>query len=299
MLAFEYANFDPSNSIQCVIHIYLKKSNVVWYQCILWDVSAKRRGHLRHRCSRASVGRDGGAHQTRGGEEFIQCFSDYHTTFTPEERQWTWTSIANTVPTEWLRTCLVTPPPIWVSEVFNTTGQNVAFSTEYSERFVLNGTFDPRDGDEGLEYLEDLHENYEIPGVKLYTAEWRGDSTTKRRSTSSRSIRNSTSRTSTHTRDRRSDPSIATRSTWRTSTTRPRRSRSSTLSSNTSACRVSTTSAGRRPRRRVVRLRPPVGATRTGQHVEPRRHLRRPSGGQRTASRGGGRRLTAVRCICS
>jgi uncharacterized protein len=46
----------------------------------------------------------------------------------------------------------------------------------YPDRFILNGAFDPRDGDAGLEYLHSLAENYGIKGVKLYTAEWRGSS---------------------------------------------------------------------------------------------------------------------------
>jgi len=41
-------------------------------------------------------------------------------------------------------------------EGFNTAEQNAELAEEYPERFVLNGTFDPRDGEEGLEYLEEL-----------------------------------------------------------------------------------------------------------------------------------------------
>jgi predicted TIM-barrel fold metal-dependent hydrolase len=61
-------------------------------------------------------------------------------------------------------------------EGFNTTDQNAELAEEYPERLVLNGSFDPRDGDEGIEHLERLKDEYDIQGVKLYTAEWRGDS---------------------------------------------------------------------------------------------------------------------------
>jgi predicted TIM-barrel fold metal-dependent hydrolase len=40
----------------------------------------------------------------------------------------------------------------------------------------VNGAFDPRDGEAGLERLDELSQLYKIQGVKLYTAEWRGDS---------------------------------------------------------------------------------------------------------------------------
>jgi predicted TIM-barrel fold metal-dependent hydrolase len=59
---------------------------------------------------------------------------------------------------------------------FNTTEQNAAAKRAYPDRFILNGAFDPRDEDRGLEYLEELVEKFKIRGVKLYTAEWRGES---------------------------------------------------------------------------------------------------------------------------
>jgi predicted TIM-barrel fold metal-dependent hydrolase len=46
----------------------------------------------------------------------------------------------------------------------------------YPDRFIVNGAFDARDGEGGLEYLHSLVEQYGIKGVKLYTAEWRGSS---------------------------------------------------------------------------------------------------------------------------
>jgi predicted TIM-barrel fold metal-dependent hydrolase len=47
---------------------------------------------------------------------------------------------------------------------------------KYPNRFIVNGAFDPRDGEAGLDRLDELSERYKIQGVKLYTAEWRGDS---------------------------------------------------------------------------------------------------------------------------
>ncbi|MFB6135668.1 MAG: amidohydrolase family protein [Halobacteriaceae archaeon] len=122
-----------------------------------------------------------------GGEQFIQCFHDYHATFTPEERLWDIEEFR-----KYSEERMVTDlfgnaaadmaifQPTYLTDFyrdgFNTTEQNARLATEYPERFVLNGSFDPRDGDEGLAYLEELHDTYDISGVKLYTAEWRGDS---------------------------------------------------------------------------------------------------------------------------
>jgi predicted TIM-barrel fold metal-dependent hydrolase len=41
---------------------------------------------------------------------------------------------------------------------------------------MVNGRFDPRDGEAGLMELERQKDEYDIKGVKLYTAEWKGDS---------------------------------------------------------------------------------------------------------------------------
>src|ERR1700743_598327 len=46
----------------------------------------------------------------------------------------------------------------------------------HPDRFILNGAFDPRDGAKGLEDLHANVEKYKVKGVKLYTAEWRGES---------------------------------------------------------------------------------------------------------------------------
>src|SRR6202051_2338358 len=59
---------------------------------------------------------------------------------------------------------------------FNTTERNSAMKKNHPDRFILNGAFDPRDGTKGLEDLHALSEKHKLQGVKLYTAEWRGES---------------------------------------------------------------------------------------------------------------------------
>lgn len=122
-----------------------------------------------------------------GGEQFIQCFYDYHTAFTPEEHQWdleTYRKYGSEKMVEdlfrdgYVDMGIFQPTYLtdFYEDGFNTTDQNAELATEYPERFILNGQFDPRDGEEGLEELERMKEEYGIQGVKLYTAEWRGDS---------------------------------------------------------------------------------------------------------------------------
>lgn len=41
---------------------------------------------------------------------------------------------------------------------------------------IVNGRFDPREGEAGLKQLEEDHAQYGLKGVKLYTAEWKDGS---------------------------------------------------------------------------------------------------------------------------
>jgi uncharacterized protein len=59
---------------------------------------------------------------------------------------------------------------------FNTTEQDAVLKEKYPDKFVLNGSFDPRNGENGLKDFEDLANRYDLKGVKLYTAEWHGES---------------------------------------------------------------------------------------------------------------------------
>lgn len=59
---------------------------------------------------------------------------------------------------------------------FNTVDRDAIVKDLHPEPFILNGAFDPRDGEAGLEALQAMKERYGIRGVKLYTAEWRGNS---------------------------------------------------------------------------------------------------------------------------
>ncbi len=50
--------------------------------------------------------------------------------------------------------------------------QNGELAEKYGDQLIVNGRFDPREGDAGLKQLEEDAKKYNLKGVKLYTAEW-------------------------------------------------------------------------------------------------------------------------------
>jgi predicted TIM-barrel fold metal-dependent hydrolase len=121
------------------------------------------------------------------GAQFINCFYDYHKALSPADYLWPKPKFDHYSPETMYQDLFVDGyddmavlQPTYLTDFykkgFNTTEQNSEMKARHPERFILNGAFDPRDGEAGLEYLEALASNYKIKGVKLYTAEWRGES---------------------------------------------------------------------------------------------------------------------------
>jgi uncharacterized protein len=61
----------------------------------------------------------------------------------------------------------------WYAKGFNDIEQNAALLDRFPGKLIVNGRWDPREGEAGLEQLRADHEKYGLKGVKLYTAEWR------------------------------------------------------------------------------------------------------------------------------
>jgi predicted TIM-barrel fold metal-dependent hydrolase len=125
--------------------------------------------------------------RNRFGEGFIKCFYDYHRNLSPEEYLWPFEKFERYSEADLLHDIFEVGyadhaifQPTYLTDFFprgfNKAEQDAPFLEKHPGMFTLNGSFDPRDGDKGLEYLESLHDRYNIPGVKLYTAEWKGDS---------------------------------------------------------------------------------------------------------------------------
>lgn len=121
------------------------------------------------------------------GKQFIDCFYAYHSGLSPKEEVWPKEKFekydAKTMHDDLfvhgpddmaiLQSTYLTD---FYHHGFNTIERNSAIAKTYPSRFIVNGAFDPRDGSKGLEQLHADAEKYKLKGVKLYTAEWRGDS---------------------------------------------------------------------------------------------------------------------------
>lgn len=121
------------------------------------------------------------------GEQFISCFYGYHTFLTPKEKQWTREKFDRYGAEQLYRDLFVDGyddmaifQPTYLKDFyingFNTTEQNAKLKEQYPNRFIVNGAFDPRDEAAGLDALEELVATHKLKGLKLYTAEWKGDS---------------------------------------------------------------------------------------------------------------------------
>ncbi len=121
------------------------------------------------------------------GAQFIDCFYGYHNALSPKEELWPKDKFDKYSAEQMYKDLFVDGPddmailqPTYLIDFykngFNTTERNSALWKKHPERFILNGAFDPRDGEAGLDALDALAETYKLKGVKLYTAEWRGES---------------------------------------------------------------------------------------------------------------------------
>jgi predicted TIM-barrel fold metal-dependent hydrolase len=64
----------------------------------------------------------------------------------------------------------------WYAAGFNTAEANARLAEKHPDRLIVNGRFDPREGEAGLRQLEEDAARYNLKGVKVYTAEWRDGS---------------------------------------------------------------------------------------------------------------------------
>lgn len=121
------------------------------------------------------------------GKQFIECFYAYHSNLSPPEERWPKEKFEKYDAATMFNDLFVDGyddmailQPTYLNDFyingFNTTERNSAMKNKHPDRFILNGAFDPRDGSKGLEHLHALSEKHRVKGVKLYTAEWRGES---------------------------------------------------------------------------------------------------------------------------
>jgi hypothetical protein len=125
--------------------------------------------------------------RTKYGEGWIKCFYDFHCALSPADYVWTFEKYCNYGQDTLVNDMFVdgyvdvgilnsTYLHEFFKEGFNTHQQNNAVKEKYPDRFVLCGNFDPREEEAGLDKFRQMLEEYPIQALKLYTAEWRGDS---------------------------------------------------------------------------------------------------------------------------
>ena len=118
---------------------------------------------------------------------WIKCFYDYHKNLSPAEYVWPF-ELYQKYPEERMMRDLFEEGyvdvgiflPTYLKDFykngFNTIEQDAVLKNRYPDKFILNGAWDPRDEAEGLRRFEEEVRRYKIKGVKLYTAEFKGDS---------------------------------------------------------------------------------------------------------------------------
>lgn len=121
------------------------------------------------------------------GKQFIECFYAYHTGLSPADKVWDLKSFEKYSEEKMYHDLFVDGPDdmaiiqsTYLTDFykagFNTIDKNAEIAAKYKDRFIVNGAWDPRDGERALESIHYMKETFDIKGVKLYTAEWRGAS---------------------------------------------------------------------------------------------------------------------------
>ena len=126
-------------------------------------------------------------HRNDYGNAWIKCFYDYHSALSPAEYVWGFDKYCN-YGEEALISDLFLEGYVDVAVLnstylyeffktgFNTHQKNNVVKQKHPDRFVLCGSFDPREEEAGLDKFREMMADYPIGGLKLYTAEWRGES---------------------------------------------------------------------------------------------------------------------------
>ena len=153
------------------------------------------------------------------GESWIKCFHAFHSGLSPAEEVWPFDKFCHygeeVLVNDLFRTGYVDMAVLnstylyeFYKNGFNTHLQNNVIKAKHPDRFLLCGSFDPRDEEAGFDAFRRMMAEYPINGLKLSTrpsgatARAAGASTTRGRTGIWSSARSSGSRTSTCTRDR-------------------------------------------------------------------------------------------------
>ncbi|NGP05015.1 amidohydrolase [Rhodococcus sp. 14C212] len=121
------------------------------------------------------------------GRQFIDCFYDYHKNLSPEEEVWDYDTYTYYGGERLMKDLFVDGhvdhaifQATLLSDFYRTgfgqTEEAFGLTRKHPDKLTYNHAYDPRHGEAGLEQLRRDAERMNLQGVKLYTAEWHGDS---------------------------------------------------------------------------------------------------------------------------
>ncbi|MGO4599781.1 amidohydrolase family protein [Terrabacter sp. 2RAF25] len=121
------------------------------------------------------------------GKQFIDCFYDYHKNLSPEEVVWDYDTYTYYGGERLMKDLFEEGyvdhaifQPAHLGDFYNTgfgqTEEAWALTQANPGKLTYNHNFDPRNEQAGLDQLRQDAERFGLKGVKLYTAEWHGDS---------------------------------------------------------------------------------------------------------------------------
>jgi hypothetical protein len=124
------------------------------------------------------------------GRGWIECFYAYHKNLSPADQVWTLEKYSkysiDDMTTDlfvdgYVDMCIMQTTNLYdfYHTGFNPIERNAFFKKAHPDRVILNGSFDPRHGDDGpvgLNALRRAKKEWDIKGIKLYTAEYHGSS---------------------------------------------------------------------------------------------------------------------------
>lgn len=121
------------------------------------------------------------------GKQFIDCFYDYHRNLSPESEVWGYDEylyqggerlMKDLFQDGYVDHAIFQPAALteFYENGFGQTEEAYGLAAAHPDKLTYNHNFDPRYGEEGLDRLRADHERMKFTGVKLYTAEWHGES---------------------------------------------------------------------------------------------------------------------------
>ena len=121
------------------------------------------------------------------GKQFIDCFYDYHRNLSPEEVVWDYDTYTYYGGERLMRDLFAegyvdhaifqaTLLSDFYVNGFGQTEEAFGLAQKHPDKLTYNHAYDPRNGEGGLAQLRRDADRMKLQGVKLYTAEWHGDS---------------------------------------------------------------------------------------------------------------------------